>query len=283
MWTFGPVSKRAIPQHLSGSIKDVIFTDVRPLMQLLRQPHFSFYKAYVQRESAQVVLLNPKVGSTAFREVLVAAMQQQNIGPKRSRYWPMNTARRYMTSPLKDYVHAFAYPEQYEFHCFVRNPYARVLSAWNDKLVKGFYAREYPRSMRKLVPQLRLFAQAHGLQGADDSAPLPFPTFLSFIEQQTAGCRNQHWDTQTSVLCAEFVHFTHIHPIETHFTSGVSQILEPLGVSAQWVHEQLVRPVNASGKLDKKVLDQALADRIYAVYHEDFERFGYARGSWQSL
>lgn len=257
--------------------------DVRPLMQLLRQPHFSFYKAYVQRELAQVVLLNPKVGSTAFRKVVVAAMQAQGIPPKRGRCWPMNTARRYTTSPLKDYIHAFAYPEQYEFHCFVRNPYARVISAWNDKLVKGFYAQQYPRSMRKLVPQLRQFARSYGLPGADDSAPLPFPTFLSFIEQQTAGCRNQHWDTQTRVLCAQFVDFTHIHPIETHFISGVSQILTPLGVSPEWVSEQLVRPVNASGKPQGTVLDQALADRVYNVYQEDFERFGYARDSWQSL
>lgn len=257
--------------------------DLKPALSLLRQPHFSVYKVYVQRSSSQVVLLNPKVGSTAFREVVVAAMKQFGIAPMRSRLWPISATRRYMTAPLRDYLHAFAFPEQYEFHCFVRNPYARVLSAWNDKLVKGFYAPQYPRSMRTLVPQLREFARQNHLPGAEDVAPLPFATFLSYIESQREGERNQHWDTQTSVLCTEQVRYSHIHPMETDFTVGVSRILEPLGVPGQWVAEQLSRPANASGKITEKVLDKALADRVYAVYQEDFARFGYARDSWQSL
>lgn len=261
----------------------MVLADFKPLMSLSRQPHFSLYKVYVRRASSQVVFLNPKVGSTAFREVLVAAMKQFGIAPMRGRYWPINTARRYLTAPLRDYVHALAHPEQYQFHCFVRNPYARVLSAWNDKLVKGFHAQRYPRSMRKLVPQLRAFALHNGLPGADDTAPLPFATFLSYIESQAEGERNQHWDTQTSVLCAEQVCFTHIHPMETDFTAGMSEILQPLGVPEQWVAEQLARPANASGKMTERVLDQALADRLYAVYRKDFERFGYARDSWQAL
>lgn len=254
-----------------------------PLLSLMRQPHFSFYKVFVQRQAAQVVFLNPKVGSTAFREVVVAAMQKQHIAPPRGRFWPINTTRRYMTAPLRDYTHAFAEAQHYQFHCFVRNPYKRVLSAWNDKLVKGFYAPQYPYSMRKLVPQLREFAHRNHLPGSDDSAPLPFATFLSYIESQTEGQRNQHWDTQTSVLCAERVQFTHIHRIETDFVKGVSQILQPYAITEQWVQQQLSRPANASGKLADGLLDHTLADRIYAVYQRDFERFAYARDSWQGL
>lgn len=257
--------------------------DYRALISLSRQPHFSLYKVYVQRASSQVVFLNPKVGSTAFREVLVAAMQQFAVAPMRGRYWPMNMTRRYLTAPLGDYAYALAHPEHYQFHCFVRNPYARVLSAWNDKLVKGFNAQQYPRSMRKLVPQLRAFARCNRLPGADESTPLPFSTFLSYIESQAEGERNQHWDTQTSVLCAERVTFTHVHPMETEFVSGISQILRPLGIPEQWVAERLSRPANASGKIAEKVFDQALADRVYAVYRKDFERFGYPRDSWQTV
>lgn len=256
---------------------------LQPLLSLMRQPHFSLYKVYVQRSTGQVVFLNPKVGSTAFRQVVVAAMQQLNLSPLRGRYWPMNTTRRYMTAPLRDYAHAFAHPHLYQFHCFVRNPYQRVLSAWNDKLVKGFYASAYPRSMRKLVPQLRQFAARQQLPGADDSAPLPFATFLSYVESQAEGTRNQHWDTQTSVLCVEQVQFNHVHPMETDFVAGVAEVLQPLGVSEQWVAKQLARPANASGKLAPGVLDQTLADRVYALYEKDFVRFGYERDSWREL
>lgn len=257
--------------------------EAHSLLYFLRQPHFSLYKVYVQRHLGQVVFLNPKVGSTALREALVAAMQEQGIAPMRGRLWPMNTTRRYLTAQLRDYAHAFANPERYQFHCFVRNPYARVLSAWNDKLVKGFHAPEYPRSMRKLVPKLRQFARDHGLPGEDASAPLPFSTFVSFLESQAEGERNQHWDTQTSVLCAETVEYHHVHKMETGFVSGATHILEPLGVSKQWVADKLSRPANASGKLPSNPLDSALAERVYRLYEKDFLRFGYERDSWQTL
>lgn len=159
----------------------------------------------------------------------------------------MNTKRRYMTAPFRDYIDAFAHPQGYEFHCFVRNPYTRVISAWNDKLVKGFHAPDYPPSMRKLVPQIRRFARVNKLPGASDEAPVPFATFLSYIESQHEGRRNQHWDTQTSVLCLEKVSFTHIHQIETGMVQGITQILQPLGVAPEWVRQQLSRPANASG------------------------------------
>jgi Sulfotransferase family len=253
------------------------------ILGLLKQPHFTFYKVYVQREFSQVVFLNPKVGSTAFREIVVAAMQQQNRPPPRGRMWPMNLTRRYTTAPLRDYLHAFAHVDQYQWHCFVRNPYARVISAWNDKLVKGFHAPQYPRSMRSLVPKLRRFAGNNDLLGSDDNSPLPFSTFLHFIESQKEGQRNQHWDTQVSVLCADQIPFTHIHHIETNFVNGMEQILTPLGVERSWIEDQLARPINASGRPSESVLNQDIADRIYAVYKADFEHFGYARESWRAI
>lgn len=94
------------------------------------------------------------------------------------RHWPISEGRRYTTAPLADFCHAFKHPDEYQWHCFVRNPYSRVLSAWNDKLVKGFYSDEYPRSMRKLVPRIRKWADEQGLDGATEEAPLPFATFF---------------------------------------------------------------------------------------------------------
>lgn len=261
----------------------MLLKDLKTALPVFRLPHFSPYKVYIQREQQRVVLLNPKVGSTAFREVVVAAMKQQGIPPVRGRFWPMNTKRRYMTAPLRDYIDAFAHPQGYEFHCFVRNPYTRVISAWNDKLVKGFHASQYPPSMRKLVPQIRRFAKSNKLPGASDEAPVPFATFLSYIESQQEGQRNQHWDTQTSVLCCEKVSYTHIHQIETGMVQGVTQILQPLGVSPEWIRQQLSRPANASGRPASPVLNSELADRVFNLYEKDFERFGYSRQSWQNL
>lgn len=251
--------------------------------EIVRQPHFSPYKMYIRRDLGFVVCLNPKVGSTAFRKTLVEGLKMIGAKPLLGKLWPVSEKRRYMTAPPNHYFHAFKHPGQYEFHCFVRNPYKRVLSAWNDKLVKGFHSEQYPRSMRKLVPRIRLWAGQNKLKGSDESAPLPFATFLSYVESQAEGQRNQHWDTQRSVLVAEKINYTHIHQMEIGFSESIADVLEKLSIPRDWVLEKLARPTNASGVIADTVLNHELADRVYELYKDDFELFGYDRNSWQGL
>ncbi|WP_221031734.1 sulfotransferase family 2 domain-containing protein [Actomonas aquatica] len=250
---------------------------------IFRQPHFSPYKCYLRRDLGLGVLLNPKVGSTAFRKVLVEGLTNAGARPQLGPWWPVSRTRRYTTAPLPDYFHAFNHQDAYDFRCFVRNPYARVLSAWNDKLVKGFNSPDYPRSMRKLVPQLRRFAAERDLPGAADDAPFPFPSFLSYIESQAEGTRNQHWDTQRSVLLADHVRYRHTFHMETEFVSGMADTLALVGIPADWTAQKLARPTNASGKIKEPVYTDELAERVYQLYAVDFERFGYDRDSWQGM
>ncbi len=250
---------------------------------VFRQPHFSPFKCYLRRDLGLGVLLNPKVGSTAFRRILVEGLAAAGARPLLGPWWPVNRTRRYTTAPLGDYFHAFNHQEAYDFRCFVRNPYARVLSAWNDKLVKGFHAPQYPRSMRRLVPELRRFAATRGLPGATDDAPFPFASFLAYIESQPEGTRNQHWDTQRSVLLADHVAYRQMHHMETEFVAGMTDILGRVGIPAAWVAEKLARPTNASGRIAEPVYTDALAERVYRLYAVDFARFGYARDSWQGM
>ncbi|MCC5024881.1 MAG: sulfotransferase family 2 domain-containing protein [Candidatus Synoicihabitans palmerolidicus] len=225
------------------------------------------------------MLLNPKVGSTAFRKILVEGLTQLNARPQLSRLWPINRTRRYTTAPIADYFYAFKHQTEFDFRCFVRNPYARVLSAWNDKLVKGFNSASYPRSMRKLVPQLRLFAAEHDLPGTDESAPFPFSSFLSYIESQPEGHRNQPWDTQRSVLLADHITYRRVYHMETEFAEGMVQTLSLTGIPADWVKEKLRRPTNASGRPSDPVYTETLAERVYQIYAVDFARFGFDRDS----
>jgi len=250
---------------------------------VFRRPHFSPYKCYIRRDLKLAVLLNPKVGSSAFRAILVEGLRDRGSPPLLGPLWPVSSKRRYTTAPPLDYFHAFNHRSDYDFRCFVRNPYSRVLSAWNDKLVKGFHAPQYPRSMIKFVPKLRRFAAGRGIPGATDDAPFPFDSFITFIESQAEGQRNQHWDTQQAVLLADHITYRHIYPMETHFITGMTATLALAGLPAAWVREQLARPTNASGKITTPVYTPALAERVYQLYACDFERFGYDRDSWQTL
>jgi hypothetical protein len=250
---------------------------------IFRRPHFSPYKCYLRRDLKLGVLLNPKVGSSAFRAILVEGLSQQGAKPLLGPLWPIGVDRRYTTAPPANYFHAFHPQSGYDFRCFVRNPYSRLLSAWNDKLVKGFHSPQYPRSMINFVPKLRKFAAARGIAGATDDAPFPFDSFITFIESQSEGRRNQHWDTQRSVLLTDHVNYRHLYHMETDFVAGMTDTLVLAGLPRAWVEQKLARPTNASGKIEHPVYTEALAERVYQLYACDFQRFGYDRNSWQGL
>ncbi|MCP3674222.1 MAG: sulfotransferase family protein [Gammaproteobacteria bacterium] len=252
-------------------------------VNILRSSHITPYKAYVNRQHRFVVCLNPKVGSTAFRKAFVEAMHLLNKPPFRSKLWPMTHTRRYTTSPLADFIDAFGNINDYSFHCFVRNPYSRILSAWNDKFVKGFNSKNYPASVRKLVTQIRQFALVNELQGSDDSTAIPFLTFLSFVESQAEFKRNQHWDTQNAVLCMNKIQYRYIYPIETEFNYGMANILTPLGIKEEWLYEKLATKINASGIVNGFKYTEQSAERVYQLYKVDFDLLGYSKDSWQQL
>ena len=250
---------------------------------VFRQPHFSPYKVFLRRDLQLGVMLNPKVGSSAFRAVAIEGLRNGRAKPQLGPWWPISRKRRYTTAPPADYFHAFNHAENFDFRCFVRNPYARVLSAWNDKLVKGFHSPSYPRSMVKLVPRIRRFAAEAGLPGDSGDAPIPFPTFLSYVESQPEGKRNQHWDTQRSVLWPHLIPYRQVYHMETDFVSGMADTLALLGIPADWTREKLARPTNASGAITEPVYTPELAERVHALYTPDFEEFGYDTNSWQGL
>jgi hypothetical protein len=251
-------------------------------LSLLRRRHFSPYKTYIRRDLGLVVYFNPKVGSTTIKRLLVEGLQKLGAPPMLSRVWPINETRRYLTAPLTDHLDLLRHPERYQFVTFVRNPYARLVSAWKDKLAKGGEAPA-ARSVRKATAEVRHFAARNQLPGGQPDSVIPFATFVSYVESQAEGRRDQHWDGQRAVLLTDLIPFSRIYRMETEFVSGVTQILTRLGLPEDWAAERLQRPQNASRKLSEPVYDQRLAERVFRCYAGDFEEFGYDRESWRGL
>lgn len=249
----------------------------------LRRPHFSPFKLYLRRDLQLAVMLNPKVGSTMFRTLLVEGMQAAGMAPALSRLWPIRLTRRYLTAPPQDLLHLLLRPEDYRFHCFVRNPYARLLSAWKDKFTLTAAGEPAARSMRRELLTVRRFAARRGLPGAEAGSAVPLETLVAYIESQPEGRRNQHWDTQVSVLGCGEIPYDHIWHMETDFTTGMTNILTQVGLSRSWVEERLRQPRNASRKLAAPVYNATLAERVWQIYGADFACFGYAQDSWAGL
>jgi hypothetical protein len=252
-------------------------------LPIVSRPHFSPFKLYIRRDLELAVFLNPKVGTTTFRQILVEGLQAAGAAPGLSRLWPLRDSRRYLSAPPADYLDLLLHPQRYQFHCFVRNPYARLLSAWKNKFVLDENGASAIRSMRSELPVVRHFAERRELAGADAGSPVPFATFVAYVESLREGRRNQHWDTQRSVLATDLINYDHVYQMETEFADGMTQILTRVGLSEAWVAERLQKPRNASRKLHEPAYDADLASRVYQIYREDFEQFGYDRSSWQGL
>lgn len=257
---------------------------LRPFQFLFHQ-HFKPDKMYVDRARQTVVVLNPKVGSTSFRHMLMVAIRdvqgRDHLSDGRYRYIPK--AREFPIARIRDYVHAFNHPEAYEYYCFVRNPYGRFKSAWVDKLAFG-HEQGYPRSIeRRELVHLRGFAARHKLPGGESDSAIPFETFLAYVEAGATGHRNHHWDEQYSVLLMDLIRYTRLYKIETEFVAGMQHILGRVGLDDPRVLESLNAPKNKSREWPDPVYTEQLAARVYRLFARDFDVLGYDVDSWQRM
>lgn len=258
---------------------------VHQVLEIFSRQHFSPYKVMVNRQSRTVVILNPKVGTTSFRN-LAARAYIEVLGHKDAsdgRYKFIKKARYFPFASPRDYYHAFSHPQEYNFYCFVRNPYARLKSAWVDKFANG-HEYGYPRSIRgKLLRNIRRFARQRKLQGSAPNTLVPFSTFVDYIESKQDGKRNHHWDVQHEVLMTDAIHYSHIYKMETQFTQGVTSIFDRIGITESWTKQAMEQPSNQSKKVKEAVFTPELAELAKRIYARDFQIFGYDVNSWKGM
>jgi hypothetical protein len=253
--------------------------------RILRRKHFSPFKTYVNRGRRTVVILNPKVGTKSFRQALTDGMREVFgiADPSEGRYRLFRKAREFQFARLRDYAHAFRFPAEYQFFCFVRNPYARLRSAWQNKFAQG-HLQGYSRSIRRReLGRLRRFARSAALPGGADGSAIPFATFLAYVESQRAGQRDHHWDDQYHVLLMDDVQYTACFRMEGDFTAGMRRIFERIGFTDEVMERLLATRKNMSPADDAPVYTAALAARVRHLYARDFATFGYDPESWRGL
>jgi hypothetical protein len=254
-------------------------------LRVLRRRHFSPFKTYVNRDRRTVVVLNPKVGTKSFRQALTDGMRAV-LGvtdPSGGRYRLFPKAREFQFARIRDYAHAFRFPGEYHFYCFVRNPYARLRSAWQNKFAYG-HEKGYSRSIRRReLPRLRAFASKAGLPGGAQGSAVPFTTFLDYVESQPAGQRDHHWDDQYHVLLMDDICYERCFRMEGEFQTGMRQIFQRIGLVGAAMEDILATERNVSPKDEAPVYTTELAARVRGLYARDFAAFGYDAESWRGL
>ena len=155
---------------------------------------------------------------------------------------------------------------------FVRNPYARLFSAYKSVV------------MELSSPYIDFRASIR--QRAGYSAPLEgalgqvgFADFVQYIAEQADDQRDGHWKSQSGSLHLAIIRYDFVGRFET-FTQDFTTVLQRFNAPAELV-ATLAKRVNTTAQLPlAAAYSKALADLVYAIYRDDFETFGYDKDSW---
>ena len=247
--------------------------------------HFSQNRMYVNRRLRLVLVLNPKVGTTFFREALSAGLKEHCglADPSEGRYWPFEMPRQFPMAKIRDYFAALRRPDEFEFYAFVRNPYARLFSAWKDKFYNGHHQGYPPLFLGSRLNTLRSFARSRKVAGGREGELIPFETFVRYVLSGEIGRMDHHWDAQQSVLMMDRFRYTSLFRIEDQRFEGMLTIFGKLGFGKDWISARASQLRNESGNDRPAWYDQNLAHDVYAKFQYDFDALGYERESWRQL
>jgi hypothetical protein len=144
----------------------------------------------------------------------------------------------------------------------VRNPFTRLFSAWQSKLLL--------REPLQVGPyEGHSFYQIEVRDSRDVAAG--FEGFLEHVASQDWPTANDHWARQTELAFLSDLHYTHIGKVET-----LSETLTALGAHLQ----APISPAKVMNRSlipwDDRLLTSRAVDLIRTLYDDDFRSFGYA-------
>jgi hypothetical protein len=165
-------------------------------------------------------------------------------------------------------------PEWLRF-CFVRNPYARLYSAYKSK-IGNTWEQQYDW-LRVAIRDAFDYPVRDGAR----AGLVTFDDFVRFVAEShdPRVVTDGHLAAQTELLQLDCIHYDTVGRFET-FQADFKAILVRLGAaeSVLMQAEEVLNPTPYSPLA--AAYRRELADKVYKLYEADFDTWGYARDSW---
>jgi hypothetical protein len=148
---------------------------------------------------------------------------------------------------------------------FVRNPYARLVSAWSNKIAG--------KPLRPGDPYIDLYLDRKPeVRQSQPVQSLSFAGFVHFVRESIDESVDPHWDRQTARTSVPGIDLDLIGRVET-FEKDFATVLQHARKSSI----KLPR-LNRSGSSNwQRYYSAELADIVYRLYEQDFDAFRYSR------
>lgn len=158
--------------------------------------------------------------------------------------------------------------------CFVRNPYSRVISAYNDKILFPFQTNEYARTHYKILK----WAQSKSLNS--NHGFVTFDTFIRYICQQEFFEMDRHWMPQYVALWYPIIDYSFIGRYED-FIDDFGYVLKKIQASDTLIDTIGLKENPGSGI--EVSFTEEIANIFHAKFIKDFKLYGYKQHSWKML
>jgi Sulfotransferase family len=155
---------------------------------------------------------------------------------------------------------------------FVRNPYARLVSAWADKfqnkpLIPGdSFIDQYLTHRSAIDPLLP--------EGSD--CTLSFDQFARFACATADRRVDPHWHLQSDLISMPGVTLDFVGKVES-FDKDFTRVLDHVGADDQLRRASDIRLNPSQHRPWQSYYSGDLADAVYRAYERDFDRFDYLR------
>lgn len=206
------------------------------------------------RQLPYIYVNNWKCGCSTIRRTLWVAEHDLGLAPT-----PLDPHTIEHLSPFINDPRRWENVDREFVFTFVRNPYARALSAYLDKIT----------GTRDLAVW-RPFAERHNL--GDDE--ISFAEFLRLIATEPPETMDTHWRPQSQIIGADLVPYNFVGAIET-FTADLTHVVHTLFGPDAKIEVFAPHRTQASERLQEYygAEERAIVERLY---HDDFAALGYA-------
>ena len=199
----------------------------------------------------------PKSGCTKIKKLLHEAELGLVVEPAGQVHWSEFSPLLEPIDDIDTFISATTQPDWFRFG-FVRNPFTRLFSCYQDKIVRSEMER------RRLLPILGLPADA----------PAPsFKAFIRLVADQDDARRDIHWASQCYLLRPDIVDYTFVGRFEA-FADDLGHVCERLAITPLEPLEKREHRGTSSENI-AQAYGAAERDMVAEIYRNDFETFGY--------